>query len=87
MSEPLKYKWVDLENGRRVVFIPMGAKSAMILLEDVEEAVYIKIDNLVTMTVREKWFDKTVYERFNSGLVELHELIDYLAKAEGDNGS
>ena len=87
MSEPLKYKWVDLENGRRVVFIPMGAKSAMILLEDVEEAVYIKIDNLVTMTVREKWFDKTVYERFNSGLVELHELIDYLTQAEGEDGS
>ena len=87
MGEPLVYRWVDLENGRRVVFIPMGAKSAMILLEDVEEAVYIKIENLVTFTVHEKWFDKTVYDRFNTGLVELHELIDYLAKADGDNES
>ena len=85
MGEPLVYRWVDLENGRRVVFVPMGSKSAMILLEDVEESVYIKIENSVACTVHEKWFDKTVYDRFNAGLVELHELIDYLIQAGGYN--
>ena len=87
MADPLVIRWVDLTNGRRVVSIPMGAKSAMIMLDDVEEAVYIKIDNLITMTVHDKWFDKAVYERFNAGLVELHELIDYLTQAEGEDGS
>jgi len=85
MSEPLVIRWVDMTNGRRVVSVPMGAKSAMIMLEDVEETVYIKIENFATNTVHEKWFGKSVYERFNAGLVELHELIDYFVQAEGDD--
>jgi len=85
MSEPLVILWVDIGSGRRVVSIPMGAKSAMIMLEDVEESVYIKIDNLVTMMTHGKWFGKEVYERFDGGLVEMHELIDYLIQAGGYN--
>jgi len=87
MSEPVKIKWIDTENGRRVVSIPMGAKTAIVMLEDVEKAVYIKIDNLTTMTFNGKWFGREVYDRFNAGLVELHELIDYFVEAEGGDGS